>query len=91
MNIEKTLSSFFSISGLILAAIFLVAIIPGVVGLDLTIHIAQAGIIAAIAIPVIGLFILMLKLIAGRETKYGICAIILLVFLIVTVVWRLYS
>ena len=91
MSIEQTISKLLNISGLAMAAVFLVAIIFGVIGHDGAVLLAQIGIIAAIVIPVVGLIMMMIMLFRKNETNYSICAIILLVFLIVTVVWRLYA
>jgi hypothetical protein len=89
MSIERTISKLLNICGLAMAAVFLAAIIFGVIGHGSAVLLAQIGIIAAIVIPVIGLIVMMILLFRKNETNYGICAIILLVFLIVTVIWRL--
>jgi hypothetical protein len=89
MNIEPTISKLLNICGLMMAIVFLAAIIFGIIGHDGAVLLAQIGIIAAIIIPVIGLMVMMILLFRKNETNYGICAIILLVFLLITVIWRL--
>jgi Na+/proline symporter len=89
MSIEKTISKLLNIGGLVMAAVFLIAIVFGVIGHDGAVLLAQIGILAAVVIPIVGLIVMMIMLFKKGETNYGVCAIILLVFLIVMVIWRL--
>lgn len=91
MNMEKTLAAIFRYFGLAMALVFVIAIILGIAGMQRSILFAQIGITCAIAIPVIGVVYVMLAMLTSRETKYAICAIILLILLLGTTVWRILS
>ena len=89
MNIERSVARILKTGGLVMAAVFTFAIILGVLELDLAMPITQIGILCAIGVRVIGLFGVMVLLIKNHETNYGLCAIILLILLAVTVIWRM--
>jgi len=89
LNIEKIIARLFSIAGLTMAAIFAAAIGFGLAGTNASILVVQLGICLAIAIPVMGVIVIMIMLFKKHETKYGICAIILLILLAFTVIWRM--
>ncbi|MCP4580327.1 MAG: hypothetical protein GY839_01820 [candidate division Zixibacteria bacterium] len=90
MNTEKTIASILKNGGLVMAAVFAIAIVSGIMGLNSARLMTQIGIICAIAIPAVGVAAAMILLLKNTETKYGICAIILLILLIVTVAWRMF-
>lgn len=89
MNMEKSLAAIFRYFGLAMAVVFIAAIILGIIGIHSSALIARMGICCAIAIPVIGVAYVMLALFKIGETKYAVCAIILLILLALTVVWRI--
>lgn len=89
MNIEKTIARLLEITGLAMAVIFAIAIGFDLAGTKAGISVVQLGICFAIAIPVLGVIVIMIMLFKKRETKYGVCAIILLILLIFTVIWRM--
>jgi len=89
LNTERTIALVLKNGGLVMAAVFAIAIVSGVLGLNAAVLMTQIGIICAIAIPVIGVGAAMILLLKKAETKYGVCAIILLILLIVTVAWRM--
>ena len=89
MNIEKTIARMLDIAGLAMAVIFALAIVLDLAGTKASISVVQLGICFAIAIPVLGVIVVMIMLFKKRETKYGVCAIILLILLIFTVIWRM--
>ena len=90
MKLESALSSYFKYAGLIMASIFAVAIVMGVAGFDYSELFAKLGIFSAIIIPITGLFIMLVIFLKNGETKSGLIVIILLIFLVATVIWRLY-
>ncbi len=89
MNIEKTIARLFSIAGLAMAIVFAIAIALNLVGMKFGVPVIQFGICLAIAVPIAGVIVIMVFLFKKGETKYGICAIILLILLVFTVIWRL--
>ena len=89
MNIEKTISRVLNIAGLVMAIVFAIAIASNVAGMQSSVLATQIGICLAIAIPILGVIVIMILLFKKGETKYGICAIILLILLVFTIVWRM--
>lgn len=89
MNIEKTIARMLNIAGFVMAIVFSVAIALNITGMKSSDLVIQLGICLAIAIPVLAVIAIMVLLFKKGETKYGICAIILLILLAFTFVWRL--
>jgi len=89
LNIEKTIGRVLNIAGLVMAIVFAIAIASNVAGMQSSVLATQIGICLVIAIPVLGVVVIMVLLFKKGETKYGIRAIILLILLFLTVVWRL--
>jgi len=89
LNIEKTIARLLNIAGLVMAVVFVFGIMLNFAGMKSGDSVIQLGICLAIAIPVLGVIAIMILLFKKGETKYGICAIILLILLAFTTVWRL--
>ena len=89
MNIEKIIARLFSIAGLVMAIVFAIAIALNIAGIKFSVPAIQLGVCLAIAIPILGVVVIMILLFKKGETKFGICAIILLILLAIAVTWRM--
>jgi hypothetical protein len=83
------LSRILNIFGSVMAAVLLAAIILWIAGAPSALPLTRLGILLAIAIPFIAVGTSMIILLKHHETNYAVCATILLVVILVTVVWRM--
>ena len=73
-----------------MAVVLLLAIIMRLSGSDSATLLVKVGIVIAMATPFAGVTAAMILLLKKGETKYGLFAIILLVFIAFTAVWRMF-
>ena len=83
------LAVFFRYAAYLMAGVFLAAIAVNILGFEQAIILAQIGIAGAVAIPMLGIVLTLVILFKNGETKFALIAIILLLFISVTAIWRL--